>query len=63
MAVVKRTLGFKKRKVVRKVNKRGKGVKVKLKVKGSAKGVADAVRNLAGSLGDGGKSAGQTSGL
>lgn len=49
----KRMLGSKKRKVVKKINKRGKAVKIKLKVKGSAEGVTKAVRKLAGSLGDG----------
>lgn len=58
MAAARRTLGSKKRKLTKKVNKRGKGVKVKLKVKGSAKGVANAVKNLAGTLGDGGQPSG-----
>lgn len=54
----RRMLGSKKRKVTKKVGKRGKGVKIKLKVKGSATGVAKAVKNLAGSLGDGGNPTG-----
>ena len=57
-SATRRILGSKRRKAVRKTNKRGKGVKVKLKIKGSANGVADAVKSLAGGLGDGGQSAG-----
>lgn len=58
MTAARNILGSKKRKIVRKANKHGKGVKVKLKIKGSAAGVAKAVRNLAGSLGNGGQPSG-----
>lgn len=50
MGAAKRILGIKKSKSVKK-QKRGKGVKVKLKVKGSPDGVTRAVRKLAAGIG------------